>query len=84
VFSVAHGQQKIRLDINEQFEKHNKQDDADGGYGEWLKSDEGVFQTNSVSPSMMHEEFEKQKKKIPSVFPSFGKRRSPKSTFGKG
>lgn len=53
--------------FNEQFEKHNKQDESDGGYGEWLKSDEGVFQTNSVSPSMMHEEFEKQKKKIQSL-----------------
>ena len=56
--------------FNEQFEKHNqaKEEEETKGYGDWLKSDEGLFQTSSsVSPSTMHEEFEKQKKKIQSL-----------------
>lgn len=54
--------------FNNEFEKH-KIDDNNlvNGYGEWLKSDEGIYNTNSVNMSSMHEEFEKQKKKIQSL-----------------
>ena len=52
--------------FNAEFEKRNKEDES-SGYGDWLKSDECIFQSSSVSPSMMHEEFEKQKKKIQSL-----------------
>ena len=50
--------------FNEQFEKHNLANNHDNGYGEWLKSDNGLYQTESVTNTTLHEEFEKQKKRI--------------------
>jgi hypothetical protein len=50
--------------FNEQFEKHKIQTDEEDGYGNWLKTDEGLYSTQSVTQATMHEEFEKQKKKI--------------------
>lgn len=53
--------------FNKQFEKHKIEDQNNNGYGDWLKSDEGIYETTSVNMSSMHEEFEKQKKKIQAV-----------------
>lgn len=51
--------------FNNEFEKHKIEDNnLVNGYGDWLKSDEGIYNTNTVNMSTMHEEFEKQKKKI--------------------
>jgi hypothetical protein len=53
--------------FNEQFDKHKIQNDNDAGYGEWLKTDEGLYDTVSVSQANMNEEFEKQKKQIQTI-----------------
>jgi hypothetical protein len=54
--------------FNNEFEKHKIEDNnLVNGYGDWLKSDEGIYNTNTINMSTMHEEFEKQKKKIQSL-----------------
>ena len=53
--------------FNEQFDKHKIQSDNNEGYGDWLKTDDGLYNTGSVSQANMHEEFEKQKKQIQSI-----------------
>jgi len=53
--------------FNKEFEKHKIEDLNNNGYGDWLKSDEGIYETTSVNMSTMHEEFEKQKKKIQAI-----------------
>ena len=53
--------------FNTQFEKHNMNDTDDNGYGDWLKSDDGLYDTGNVSKSNMASEFEKQKKQIQSL-----------------
>jgi hypothetical protein len=53
--------------FNQEFEKHKIEDQNNNGYGDWLKSDEGIYETSSVNMSSMHEEFEKQKKKIQAI-----------------
>jgi hypothetical protein len=56
--------------FNEKFDKHNTEESIkDGnGYGEWLKSDEGLFQTEeNVTKTNMNEAFERQKKQIQSL-----------------
>ena len=53
--------------FNEQFEKHKLENDDDTGYGDWLKSSEGIYNTESVSQSSLNEAFEKQKQKIQTV-----------------
>jgi hypothetical protein len=50
--------------FNAQFEKRKVGDTNDNGYGEWLKSDEGIYDVGIVSKSNMSQEFEKQKKHI--------------------
>lgn len=52
--------------FNEKFEKHRlEDDDTNKGYGDWLKSDEGIYENNdNVTQSNMNEAFEKQKKQI--------------------
>lgn len=51
--------------FNTEFEKHKIEDKTGiDGYGDWLKSDDGIYNTNTVNMATMHEEFEKQKKKI--------------------
>jgi hypothetical protein len=42
-------------------------DTDDNGYGDWLKSDDGLYDTGNVSKSNMASEFEKQKKQIQSL-----------------
>ena len=52
--------------FNEKFDKYNVTDDANG-YGDWLKSDEGIYDVGSVSKSNMASEFEKQKKRVQAI-----------------
>jgi hypothetical protein len=54
--------------FNQQFEKHKLNiEEENKGYGEWLKGDEGIYNTNPVSMGTMHEEFEKQKRNIQAI-----------------
>ena len=55
--------------FNEKFDKHKiEDDDTNNGYGDWLKSDEGLYsQEDNVTQSNMNEAFEKQKKQIQSL-----------------
>uniref|UniRef100_A0A6C0I8Q0 J domain-containing protein n=1 Tax=viral metagenome TaxID=1070528 RepID=A0A6C0I8Q0_9ZZZZ len=52
--------------FNEKFEKHKlEDDDTNKGYGDWLKTDEGIYGNNdNVTQSNMNEAFELQKKQI--------------------
>ena len=52
--------------FNEKFEKHKlEDDDTNKGYGDWLKSDEGLYeQHDNVTQNNMNEAFEQQKKQI--------------------
>ena len=52
--------------FNEKFEKHKLEDeDTNKGYGDWLKSDEGLYeQHENVTQNNMNEAFDKQKKQI--------------------
>lgn len=55
--------------FNDQFDKHKIQNDDDVGYGEWLKTDEGLYNMvpDSITRANMNEEFEKQKKQIQTI-----------------
>ena len=54
--------------FNDQFEKHKiDNEDELNGYGDWLKSDEGIYNTESINMTTMHDEFEKQKKNIQAI-----------------
>jgi hypothetical protein len=52
--------------FNDKFDKHKLVDDeSNDGYGDWMKSDEGLYLENdNVTQSNMNEAFEKQKKQI--------------------
>ena len=52
--------------FNDKFDKHKlEDDDTNKGYGDWLKSDEGLYsQNDNVTQSNMNEVFEQQKKQI--------------------
>jgi hypothetical protein len=50
--------------FNAKFEKHNTEESGKG-YGEWLKSDEGIYNCDqNITKSNMNDAFEKQKKQI--------------------
>lgn len=55
--------------FNEKFDQYKVEDESDGrrGYGDWLKSDEGVIDTSNVSKAYMANEFERHKKQIQSM-----------------
>lgn len=58
--------------FNEKFEKHSSQvlDDSNEskGYGDWLKSDQGLYSVNeNITKANMNEAFERQKKQIQSL-----------------
>ena len=55
--------------FNEKFEKHSSQEDqSNKGYGDWLKSDQGLYSVNeNITKSNMNEAFERQKKQIQSL-----------------
>jgi hypothetical protein len=50
--------------FNQQFEKHQIEDSNGNGYGDWLKSDDGIYDVGNVSKANMAQEFERQKKQI--------------------
>lgn len=54
--------------FNESFEKHRLENPNEQGYGEWLKSDEGIIDINeNVTKSNMNDIFEQKKKQIQAV-----------------
>jgi len=55
--------------FNDKFEKHGLEDDiGNKGYGDWLKSDEGLYSVNdNITKANMNDAFEKQKKQIQSL-----------------
>ena len=54
--------------FNEKFEKHNQDDENNKGYGDWLKTDEGLYSVNeNITKANMNEAFERQKKQIQSL-----------------
>ncbi len=54
--------------FNEQFEKNRVENSLEKGYGDWLKSNDGLYDVDgNVTKSNMNEKFEQQKKQIQSV-----------------
>jgi len=54
--------------FNESFEKHKVNNQFDNGYGDWLKTDEGIMNINeNVTKGNMNEIFEQKKKQIQSL-----------------
>lgn len=54
--------------FNKAFEKHRTDNPIEEGYGDWLKSDEGIMNINeNVTKSNMNEIFEQKKKQIQAV-----------------
>jgi hypothetical protein len=69
--------------FNEQFDKHKLDDDEQHGYGDWLKSNDGIMDINEkVTKTNMNEIFEKQKKHIQSITVYQGISDSSTSTLG--
>jgi len=69
--------------FNEAFVKHRLDDPTEQGYGDWLKSDEGVMNINeNVTKGNMNEIFEQKKKQIQAVSVYTGITDSFSSTFG--
>ena len=54
--------------FNDQFVKYKSseggEDDCNKGYGDWLKSDDGLYDGKQVSKNEMNAEFAKQKKRV--------------------
>jgi curved DNA-binding protein CbpA len=50
--------------FNKEFDKYKLEDANENGYGEWLKSNEGISNITNVSKADINSEFEKQKKQI--------------------
>ena len=53
---------KFNIWFNEQFTKYNTEDNT--GYGEWLKSNDGLYEGKQVSKNEMNAEFDRQKKRV--------------------
>lgn len=55
--------------FNDKFVKHQGEDEeVNKGYGDWLKSDEGLYSVNdNITKANMNDAFEKQKKQIQSL-----------------
>ena len=69
--------------FNDAFEKHRVENPIEQGYGEWLKSDEGMININeTVTKGNMNEIFEQQKKQIQAVSVYTGVTDMFSSTFG--
>ena len=66
--------------FNQQFDKY-KADDSQG-YGDWLKSNDGLIDTSNVAKADMANEFEKHKKQIQSVAVYNGVNDMFSSSFG--
>lgn len=57
--------------FNDKFEKHHVKEE-EYGYGDWLKSDEGVVETAKISQSHLGSEMEKHKQRIQGIIPYQG------------
>jgi hypothetical protein len=57
--------------FNDKFEKHHVKEE-EHGYGDWLKSDEGVVETAKISQSQLGSEMEKHKQRIQGIIPYQG------------
>jgi len=70
--------------FNEKFDQYKTEDDGDRdkGYGNWLKSNEGVIDASNVAKADMANEFERYKKQIQSVTVYNGVNDAFSSTFG--
>ena len=57
--------------FNDKFEKHSKdtlEEDSSKGYGDWLKSDQGLYSVDeNITKANMNDAFERQKKQIQSL-----------------
>ena len=67
--------------FNMEFEKQKIQED-DTGYGDWLKTNEGIYIIDNVTKENMNTEFEKQKKQAKTVVVYNGVNDPYTSTFG--
>jgi hypothetical protein len=69
--------------FNTQFEKHRLENPTEDGYGDWLKSNDGLYNGNeNVSKSNMNSVFEKQKKQIQSMIIYNGISDNVSASFG--
>jgi hypothetical protein len=69
--------------FNNQFEKHRLDDPNQTGYGDWLKTNEGIYANfDNVSKSNMNSAFEKQKKQLQSMIVYNGISDYDSSSFG--
>lgn len=70
--------------FNQKFDQYKTEDDGDinKGYGNWLKSNEGVIDASNVAKADMANEFERYKKQIQSVTVYNGINDPASSTFG--
>jgi hypothetical protein len=69
--------------FNEAFEKHRVDNPIEQGYGDWLKTDEGIMNINeNVTKSNMNDIFEQKKKQIQSLTVYTGVTDMFASTFG--
>lgn len=68
--------------FNEQFDKHKIDDANENGYGEWLKSNDGIYDVGNVTKANMAQEFEKQKKQIQALTVYTGVNEQYSSVFG--
>lgn len=57
--------------FNEKFEKHHIKEE-DTGYGDWLKSNDGIIETEKISQSQLGSEMEKHKKRLQGIIPYKG------------
>jgi len=58
----------FNLWFNTEFEKMRIKDElSEGGYGDWLKTDEGIMNVTGVTRSNMDEEMEKQRRQMKTI-----------------
>ena len=65
--------------FNDKFEKHHVKEDEQG-YGDWLKSDEGIDDVGNVSQANMGREMEKRKQRLQNIVKYEGVQESFSST----
>lgn len=68
--------------FNENFEKHRIENPLENGYGDWLKSDEGIMNINNVSQANMASEMEKIKNQVKSMVIYTGVKEITANAFG--
>lgn len=68
--------------FNTQFDKYKLEDSTQNGYGDWLKSDEGIIDVGQISQSNLASEMEKHKKQVQTLTTYKGVNNQYASTFG--